>query len=76
MKVKINIIEQRCKGCNICTEICQAGVLEVSQELNSNGYHPPRVKNLNDCIYCGMCEMFCPDFAIWVTAMKKEEIDI
>jgi len=74
MKAKINIIRERCKGCKICVEICQADVLAVSEESNNNGYFPPHVKNPDNCIYCGMCEMFCPDFAIWVTAIAQKEV--
>lgn len=74
MKTEVHIIKERCKGCRICIEICQSGVLEISEEINTNGYHPPCVKNLEACINCGMCEMFCPDFAIWVTTVEKEEI--
>jgi 2-oxoglutarate ferredoxin oxidoreductase subunit delta len=51
-------------------------VLEISEEINSNGYHPPVVKNIEACINCGMCEMFCPDFAIWVTVTKEAEVNI
>ncbi len=72
MKGEVYIIEERCKGCCICIEICQASVLGISEKVNANGYHPPYVENPDDCINCGMCEMFCPDFAIWVT-LKKED---
>lgn len=76
MKVAIHIIEERCKGCRICIEICQMGVLELSEEKNEAGYHPPRIRNKDDCVDCGMCEMFCPDFAIWVTRSEEERITL
>ena len=76
MKSEIHIIKERCKGCNVCIAICQLGVLEESKELNKSGYHPPRIKNPDECINCGMCEMFCPDFAIWVTTIKEEEVNV
>ena len=71
MAVEINIIEERCKGCNICIEVCQADVLDIAEEPNPNGYNLPCVKNANDCNICGLCEMFCPDFAIQISI--KEE---
>ena len=71
MAVEINIIEERCKGCKICIEICQADVLDIAEEVNPNGYNLPCVKNLNKCNFCGLCEMLCPDFAIQVS--KTEE---
>ncbi len=76
MKAEVHIIKERCKGCGICIEICQASVLEISEELNTNGYHPPVAKNPEACINCGMCEMFCPDFAIWVTVVKEADVNV
>jgi 2-oxoglutarate ferredoxin oxidoreductase subunit delta len=66
MKIKIHIEKERCKGCGICVEVCQTSVLEISEEKNSQGYLVPVVRNPDDCISCGLCEMLCPDFAIWV----------
>ena len=73
MSIEIHIIKERCKGCNICIEICQVGVLEMSDELNASGYTFPYVKQQEECIDCGMCEMFCPEFAIWVNPIEKEK---
>ncbi len=73
MNVEICIIKERCKGCGICVEVCQTDVLELSDELNSQGYRTPRVKSAEECLNCGMCEMFCADFAIWVMT-KAEEV--
>jgi len=74
MKTEIHTLKERCKGCLICVELCQAEVLGVSDEVNKNGYHYPYVKKIEACIHCGMCEMFCPDFAIWVTSKEEEAI--
>ena len=72
MTVDIHIINERCKGCKICVEICQTDVLDIAKEPNLSGYNPPYVKNLEDCNICGLCEMLCPDFAIWVSHIKEE----
>ena len=71
MVVEINIIEERCKGCNICIEVCQADVLDIARELNPWGYSPPYVKNMDNCNICGLCEMLCPDFAIKVSNIEE-----
>lgn len=71
-KVEICVIKERCKGCGICVEICQAKVLELSEECNSQGYRTPLVINSDECLSCGMCEMFCSDFAIWVITDAEE----
>ncbi len=69
----IHIIIDRCKGCGFCVEYCPNDVLELSDEFNIKGYHPPFVKNEDDCIYCQLCETICPEFSIFVTIKEKEE---
>ena len=69
----IHINRDRCKGCKFCVEFCPKDVLEMSDKFNIKGYHPPYIKNGDDCIYCQLCESICPDFAIFVTLKEKEE---
>ena len=54
-----------CKGCGICVAFCPKNVLEIDREGENTA---PRI---NDCIYCRMCELRCPDFAIEVV---EEEV--
>jgi 2-oxoglutarate ferredoxin oxidoreductase subunit delta len=78
---EIHIIKDRCKGCGFCVEYCPKDVLEMSEEYNKKGYHPPLVKRPEECVECHLCEMLCPEFAIYVTlkeyrhatAVKEEE---
>lgn len=63
--IVIHILQERCKGCGVCVEVCQTEVLSMSEDTNSNGYSYPVVKDSSRCLVCSMCEMFCPDFAIW-----------
>lgn len=69
----IHIIKDRCKGCAFCVEYCPKDVLEMSEEYNAKGYHPPYVKNPDDCVNCHLCEMLCPEFAIFVISEEEEE---
>jgi len=50
-------------------------VLELSDEKNIRGYLIPRVIHPEACLNCGLCEMFCPDFAIWAT-IETEEVGL
>lgn len=72
-KGKVYIIEERCKGCNFCIEFCPKNVLEESEKYNSKGYHPPEVVNPDDCVDCQLCELICPEFAIYVLDAKEVE---
>jgi 2-oxoglutarate ferredoxin oxidoreductase subunit delta len=72
-KGKVCIIDERCKGCGFCEEFCPRKVLEESEKYNSRGYHPPIVVNPDDCVDCELCELICPEFAIFVLDAKEEE---
>ena len=69
---KVSIIEDRCKGCSFCVEYCPRNVLEMSEHFNKKGYHPPYVKNPEDCVNCNFCEVICPEFAIYVEKLEEQ----
>jgi 2-oxoglutarate ferredoxin oxidoreductase subunit delta len=72
-KGDIHINTERCKGCGFCVEYCPKDVLELSEEFNKKGYHPPRVAHEEMCCYCQLCEAICPEFALFVTLKDEEE---
>lgn len=55
---RLEINSQWCKGCNICVAFCPRGVLE----LDSLG--KAVAARIEDCVFCGECEIRCPDLAI------------
>ena len=59
------ILVDRCKGCGFCVEYCPKDVLVLSRSFNRKGYHPPEVVKQGECVNCNLCEMICPDFAIF-----------
>jgi 2-oxoglutarate ferredoxin oxidoreductase subunit delta len=67
---EVTIDAELCKGCGYCIAFCPAEVLQLSDEFNSKGYHPPLVILPEECTGCGMCGIYCPDFAIFGTLIK------
>lgn len=65
------IIADRCKGCGFCIEFCPNKVLGESADFNSKGYHPPVMKPSIECNSCGICEVICPEFAIYSRVREK-----
>ena len=65
----VHIVIDRCKGCGFCVEYCPKDVLVMSDEFNAKGYHPPKVVKSGECVNCNLCEMICPDFAIFSVEM-------
>ncbi len=60
-----------CKGCNICLDRCPVDALEESDRLNRKGIRPPQLKEKNNCNFCRLCELICPDLAIAVIPDKE-----
>ncbi len=62
------VIEERCKECRFCIELCPREVLVMSPRLNPKGYHIPEVAEGKggECIVCRFCEHVCPEFAIYI----------
>ena len=70
---EVRIIADRCKGCGFCVEYCPKGILVLSEQFNKKGYHPPKVIKDGECVNCSLCEMICPDFAIFSVALDNGE---
>ena len=56
---RIVIHEKLCKGCSICIDFCPTNVLELRGSI-------VKVRNLEACTRCQLCDLRCPDFAIQV----------
>lgn len=58
--VTLALIDEKCVGCGICTQVCPHGVLA----LNGRKVH---IVDLNGCMECGACARNCPTDALMVT---------
>jgi 2-oxoglutarate ferredoxin oxidoreductase subunit delta len=67
---EIHLIVERCKGCELCVAYCPRDVLEMSDVFNAKGYHPPQVLDKQACVACGLCELLCPEFAIFIKEVE------
>ena len=65
-KKEIKIKESWCKGCEICVEFCPHNVLVMK---DGKAF----VENLETCTACGLCELYCPDFAIEVFVINDND---
>ena len=62
---EVVVVIERCKGCGFCVEYCPRDILVLSRAFNKKGYHPPVVAKAGQCVNCNLCEMICPEFAIF-----------
>ena len=70
---ELHIIVNRCKGCMFCVEYCPRDTLQMSESFNVKGYHYPEVVCEETCVNCRLCEMLCPEFAIFSVEKEEEE---
>ena len=68
---KVTFNEDRCKGCGLCVTACPKKIVQLSNRMNSKGYHPAEITNQEACIGCASCAIMCPDTVITVQ-MKQE----
>lgn len=67
MANRVTIDENVCKGCGLCTVACPKKIMVINRaKLNSKGYNPTMVEDIEKCIACAMCAIMCPDSAIKV----------
>jgi 2-oxoglutarate ferredoxin oxidoreductase subunit delta len=52
-----------CKGCGVCVGFCPVKVLEIKDDKCV-------IAHRDKCIFCGQCELRCPDNAIWIGGKK------
>jgi 2-oxoglutarate ferredoxin oxidoreductase subunit delta len=66
----VYIEERLCKGCGLCVYFCKHDVLKMSDRRNAKGYNVVEIFAPERCTACKLCEINCPDFAVYVEAEK------
>ncbi|MGI6279571.1 MAG: 4Fe-4S binding protein [Acutalibacteraceae bacterium] len=61
---KLTFETDRCKGCELCVNVCPKKVLALSDKINKKGHHPVEAVREEDCIACAFCATMCPDCII------------
>ncbi|EGI76587.1 4Fe-4S dicluster domain-containing protein [Hylemonella gracilis] len=71
----IEIIDaQRCTGCNICVQVCPTHVFEKAPQGSKGS--APTIARQSDCQTCFMCELYCPEDALFVAPQADEAVDL
>ena len=65
--VRLEIIAEWCKSCDICVKLCPERCLQLNAERIAELAQPDK------CTGCRLCEWLCPDFAIRVHLDVIEE---
>jgi 2-oxoglutarate ferredoxin oxidoreductase subunit alpha len=73
-KIKIDIDQKRCKGCDLCLNLCPKQVFQETSELGDKGFKIRKPIATDKCTECGLCKYFCPEGAISIN--DKPLIDL
>lgn len=64
---KVEIKTDVCKGCGLCTAVCPKKIVVLSKDkINSKGYSPVEITDMEQCIGCASCAKMCPDAVLSV----------
>jgi 2-oxoglutarate ferredoxin oxidoreductase subunit delta len=69
--LKVEFDEDRCKGCELCTDACPKNIVIMADHYNAMGFHPATVVEQEKCISCAFCARMCPDVVITVRKEGK-----
>ena len=60
---------ERCTSCNICVTACPTNVFDKTDGI-------PVIARQSDCQTCFLCELYCPDDALFVSAFAEQSVAV
>jgi len=64
---KVTFKYDACKGCDLCIGVCPKKIIIMKKDImNTKGFNPAGVIDMDKCNGCGFCAMICPDCVIEV----------
>ncbi len=54
----------KCKGCELCANVCPKTLITMTGVLNNKGYITAEMSDEEACVGCASCATMCPDGAI------------
>lgn len=69
-EIRLELNQNRCKGCELCVDACPRDVLAIGGQINALGYRPATVVQAEKCTGCKACALVCPEvvFSIYQSA--------
>jgi len=74
MFARIEIDDSKCKGCGLCTIACPRQLLHLPENCSDNEYITAVFSEGGHCGGCAFCASICPDLAIKIFSVYKNEI--
>ena len=62
----VNVSIEYCKGCGLCVDACNRGVLAMGRTINNAGYAVVELAAPEKCNGCTLCAVMCPEVALEV----------
>lgn len=71
---KVEVDHRRCKGCELCVDVCPQKVLHLSKEIGPFGHYPAVFdESERHCTACRLCVIVCPDVAMTLYALDPAD---
>ncbi len=67
---RVEFLEERCKGCLLCTTVCPKNIIAKAPRFNAQGYQVVELTDATQCTGCASCGLICPDVAVRVFASR------